>query len=155
MRAEFPGEEEQVALLECNLDDMTGEELGHILGRLFDAGALDVWFTPVFMKKNRPGVVLSVLCALEKAPRLRALILAETSTLGVRWQVFQREVAERKVVQVETPWGPVRCKLKMLEGHVVGVKPEFDDCARLAREQGIPLEEVLAEARKNCQAFLQ
>ncbi|HHX65493.1 MAG TPA: LarC family nickel insertion protein [Chloroflexi bacterium] len=139
---------DEVALLECNLDDMTGEELGFVLERLMNEGALDVWFTPIYMKKNRPATLLSVLCRPEDGPRLRGWLLRETSTLGVRWQALRRQIADRRTVGAETAWGVVRCKVKIVDGQVVGVKPEFDDCARLAREHGVPLRDVSAAARR-------
>ena len=138
---------QEVALLECNLDDMTGEALAYALERLLEAGALDAWFTPIIMKKGRPAVTLSVLCRTQDAPMLRCLILRETSTLGVRWRLMQREVAERSTDRVDTPWGPVRRKLKHVGGQVVSVKPEYEDCARLAREFDVPLQDVIDHAR--------
>lgn len=138
---------DEVALLECNLDDMTGEALAYALERLLDGGALDAWFTPIIMKKGRPAVVLSVLCRPGDAPALRQLVLRETTTLGVRWRLMEREIAERSTDRVDTPWGPVRRKLKHLAGRIVSVKPEFEDCARLAREHGVPLQDVLDRAR--------
>ena len=138
---------DEVALLECNLDDMTGETLAYALERLLDGGALDAWFTPITMKKGRPAVVLSVLCRPGDAPALRQLVLRETTTLGVRWRLMEREIAERSTDRVDTPWGPVRRKLKHLAGRIVSVKPEFEDCARLAREHGVPLQDVLDRAR--------
>lgn len=144
---ERPGREE-VVLLECNLDDATGELLGYVMERLFAAGALDVWFVPVQMKKNRPGVILSTLARPERVDALLGLILRETPTLGVRVQPVERAVAERAERAVETPWGPVRVKEKWLDGERVSVSPEYEDCARIARERGIPLEEVYAAARE-------
>lgn len=137
---------EQVVQLECNLDDMSGEELGYALERLLEAGALDAWFTPIQMKKNRPAVMLSVLCRPEAAERLREALLVHTSTLGVRWHTMEREIAARDVRQVATPWGRVRCKLKLLGGQVVSVKPEYEDCASLAREHDLPLQLVIKTA---------
>ena len=136
-----------VTLLECNLDDMTGEALGYALEQLLDAGALDAWFTPIMMKKGRPAVLLSALCRLEDTDRLIELLLRETSTLGVRRRVVERVIADRETVRVETPWGSVRCKVKRLEGVTISIKPEHDDCARIAREQGLPLEQVVNRAR--------
>lgn len=146
-REEMPGREE-VVLLECNLDDATGELLGYVMERLFAAGALDVWFVPVQMKKNRPGTVLSALARPERADALASLILHETPTLGVRVRPVERLIADRAERVVETPWGPVRVKEKWLEGKRVSVSPEYEDCARIARERGIPLEEVYAAARE-------
>ncbi|MCX8066539.1 MAG: nickel pincer cofactor biosynthesis protein LarC [Anaerolineae bacterium] len=146
-REEMTGREE-VVLLECNLDDATGELLGYVMERLFAAGALDVWFVPVQMKKSRPGVVLSALARPERADALVGLILRETPTLGVRVRPVERVVAGRAERAVETPWGPVRVKEKWLEGKRVSISPEYEDCARIARERGIPLEEVYAAARE-------
>jgi hypothetical protein len=143
---------DEVALLECNLDDMTGEELGFVMERLLQEGALDVWFAPIYMKKNRPATLLSVLCKPDDAMRLRWWLLRETATLGVRWQSYRRQIADRRTVEVETTWGTVRCKLKIVDGQVVSVKPEFDDCARLAVEHGIPLREVSEATRRIAEA---
>ena len=137
----------QVILLECNLDDMSGEALGYALERILDSGALEAWYSPVYMKKNRPGVVLSVLSRSEDAARLLDLIMRETTTLGVRRRLVERIVAERQTIIVETRWGPVRCKIKSLEGSAIGLKPEYDDCAEIARQNGIPLAEVEHAAR--------
>ena len=104
--------EQEIVLLECNIDDMTGEALGYALEQLLAAGALDAWFVPIYMKKNRPAVTLAVLCMPEIAPTLRRLLLRETRTLGVRWRTMHREAADRRAVTVETPWGAVGCKLR-------------------------------------------
>jgi len=134
---------DQVVLLQCNLDDATGEMLGFAMERMFAAGALDVWFTPVQMKKSRPGTVLSALARPDQAEALAQVILRETSTLGVRLSPpLERMVAERCVREVETAWGRVRVKEKWLAGEMVALSPEYEDCARLAREQSIPLGQV-------------
>ncbi len=135
--------QDQVTLLECNLDDATGETLGYAMEQLFAAGALDVWFIPVQMKKNRPGVLLSALARPEQAGVLAQVILRETPTLGLRMSLVERVVAERRAREVETPWGKVRVKEKWLAGERVAVSPEYEDCARIAREQGIPLQQIL------------
>lgn len=137
------GNHEEVVLLECNVDNATGEALGHAMERLFAAGALDVWFTPIQMKKNRPGVVLSVIAAPNEADRLAEVVLRETPTLGLRWLDLERRVAERRTETVQTPWGEVRVKVKVLDGKVVQRRPEYEDCARIARERGVPLEDVV------------
>lgn len=137
-----------VLQLECNLDDMTGEELGFVLERLLAAGALDAWFTPIYMKKSRPAVLLGVLCHPEDGPSLRALLLTETTTLGVRWQIMERQIAARREQVVQTPWGAVRCKVKSVQGAEISVKPEYEDCARLAREQGLTLRQVSEAAER-------
>lgn len=127
---------DQVVKLACNLDDMTGEDLGGLIQALLDEGALDAWFTPIQMKKARPGVMVSVLCRPSDGERLATTLLAKTSTLGVRYETIERRIADRAVVSVETPWGSVGCKLKVLDGLVVGLKAEQDDCRRLAVAAG-------------------
>lgn len=131
------GQSDSVVLLECNLDDMTGEDLGGVLDCLLDAGALDAWFTPIYMKKNRPAVLLSVLCRVEQRAEMTGLLLQDTTTLGVRWRQMRREIAARQIVSIETAWGHVRCKLKILDGIVVSLKAEYDDCASLAKEAAV------------------
>jgi uncharacterized protein (TIGR00299 family) protein len=136
--------QETVCLLECNLDNVTGEVLGYAMERLFAAGALDVWFTPVQMKKNRPGVVLSALARSEQADALAAVILRETPTLGVRRRPVERVVAGRRETSVETEWGTVRVKEKWLDGQRAAASPEYEDCVRIARERGVPLQDIYA-----------
>ncbi len=137
-----------VTLLTCNLDDATGEALGYAMERLFEANALDVWFTPVQMKKNRPGVVLSALVRPDQAEVTARLMLRETPTLGVRIQPVERIVAQRQIRTVETPWGPVQVKEKWLDGERHALSPEYEDCAAIAREQDVPLHRVLEVVRE-------
>ncbi len=140
-------EHDQVIELECNLDDATGETLGYTMERLFDAGALDVWFTPIQMKKNRPGVLLSVLAPQARVDALSLIVLRETSTLGVRmFPPSHRLKADRRMRQVETPWGAVRVKEKWLDGQRVAVSPEYEDCARLARRADEPISRIMQAA---------
>jgi len=141
-------ERDQVTLLECNLDDITGETLGYAMERLFAAGALDVWFTPIQMKKGRPGVMLSALVPPGRTATVAQVVLRETPTLGLRVLPIERMVAERHVREVETPWGKVRVKEKWLNGERAAVSPEYEDCARIAREHAIPLHQVFEAARK-------
>lgn len=138
---------DKVILIACNIDDMTAEALGFALERLLEAGALDVWFTPIQMKKNRPGTMLSVLCRPDDAEHLSEWVLRTTTTLGVRWRRMERRIADRRTETVETPWGPVRVKVKLLDGEVVGCKPEYEDCARIARQKGLPLQQVIDTSR--------
>ena len=141
----------QIVLLETNLDDATGQVLGHAQDRLFAIGALDVWSIPVQMKKSRPGVILSALVPQEIEAAAVRVILRETPTLGVRSRPIQRYVAERQTMTMETGMGPVGVKVKYLEGVVVGVAPEYEDCRKIALEIGTPFQEVyqqvLIEAR--------
>ncbi len=139
---------DQVVQIECNLDDESGETLGYVMEQLLAAGALDVWFTPAQMKKNRPGVVLAALAHPPQVDALAQLILRETTTLGLRMTPLARVIAGRQVRQVETPWGAVRVKEKLLGGEVVAASPEYEDCARIAREHKVPLQGVVQAARK-------
>ena len=138
--------QDEVSVLEANLDDSTPELLGAAMERLFAAGALDVYFTPIQMKKNRPATTLAAICPVELEPALAAAILAETSSLGVRVQRMRRYKAERWSSAVETPWGAIRVKVKSLDGRL-SAAPEYDDCVRVAREQGVALPEVYAAVR--------
>jgi uncharacterized protein (TIGR00299 family) protein len=131
-----------VAVLEANIDDSTPETLGYAMERLLEAGALDVTLTPVHMKKNRPGVMLSVLARPEDRERLAALVFAETSTLGLRIHVAERRVEARSVVEVETRFGKLRVKVSASGAFA----PEYEDCRKLARETGAPLREIMTEA---------
>jgi hypothetical protein len=143
-----PWAEDEAVLLECNLDDATGQAIGYVQGRLLEAGALDAWCTPIYMKKNRPGVLLAVLARPAQVAEMVALLLRETPTLGVRWQHMPRCVAEREIKTVETAWGSVRVKVKLLNGQAVAATPEFEDCARLARAAGVPWQAVHDAAKQ-------
>jgi pyridinium-3,5-bisthiocarboxylic acid mononucleotide nickel chelatase len=138
-----------VALLEANLDDMTGEAMAHALERVLEAGALDAWLAPIHMKKGRPGFIFSVLCAPQDEQRLAALILRETTTLGIRRSRSERFILPREVRVVETRFGPIRCKVS--QGVPPRVKPEFEDCRRAAAESGETLLAVTEEIR--CKAL--
>ena len=135
-------EEDQVVLLEANIDDMDAELFGHFLDKALQEGALDVFYTPVTMKKSRPGVLLSLLCRPAERDRFTRLVLEETTTLGVRWNPLRRQVLSREVRTVQTRYGEVRVKLGRLGGKTVNLAPEFDDLRRLAEEEGIPLKSL-------------
>ena len=131
-----------VVLLETNLDDAPGLVLGYAQERLFALGALDVWHTPVQMKKNRPGAVLSVLVPPHLEQSAVELILRETPTLGIRSRRVDRYVADRHSVSLDTEFGSVSVKVKSLDGAPVSAAPEPDDCRRIAIETGLPFQEV-------------
>ncbi|MGC4123098.1 MAG: nickel pincer cofactor biosynthesis protein LarC [Myxococcales bacterium] len=133
-------------VLEANLDDATPQLLAHVVDRLLAAGALDAWIAPVTMKKGRPGHVLGALAPAALRAGLTELILRETPSLGVRVHPVERAVLERRFEEVETPWGPVKVKIGMLSSADVNATPEYEDCARLAREKDVPLKQVLAAA---------
>ena len=131
--------------LSANIDDQPAETLAFALSRALDAGALDAWFTPIQMKKNRPAVTFTVLARKEDETRLAELILRETSTLGVRVKECVRYVAGRDCVRQETRFGTVRFKRKILNGKIVSERPEYDDLERIARETGLSIGEILNE----------
>jgi uncharacterized protein (TIGR00299 family) protein len=135
-------EADTVWVLEANLDDMTGEELGHCLEKLMAGGALDAFVTPVQMKKNRPGALLTVLCEAARLAEAEALLWRHTSTLGIRRTPAQRSKLRREIRAVSTPWGDARVKVGFLGEKVVRREPEYEDCRRIADEQGLSLREV-------------
>ena len=138
-------EDGQVAELACNLDDMTAEDVAFAMETLLDAGALDVWCSPVTMKKSRPGTVLTLLCREEDRQRMAALLLRHTTTIGVREHLCRRYTLTRRQDTVETPYGPVKRKTSAGYG-VERAKYEYEDLARIARERGLTLAEVRALA---------
>jgi pyridinium-3,5-bisthiocarboxylic acid mononucleotide nickel chelatase len=137
-------ETDQIAVLESNIDNMTGETLGWLLDRLLASGALDASYTPLQMKKNRPGTLLTVLARPGDAGRLAALILRESATLGVRMRHSERLKAERREETIATPLGQVRVKLKLIAGAVVSLAPAHDDLRALAAQHSLPLAAVTA-----------
>jgi uncharacterized protein (TIGR00299 family) protein len=139
---------DQVWVLETNLDDVPAEVIGYCYDLLFAAGALDVFTVPIFMKKNRPGVLLSVLCPESALTAVEEVLFRETTTLGVRRYPATRHKLHRKEHAVQTPWGLVKGKLGWREGARPVFSPEYDDCARVARERKLPLREVYERAQR-------
>jgi uncharacterized protein (TIGR00299 family) protein len=139
---------DQVWVLETNLDDISGEIIGHCTAKLFEAGALDVYTTSIQMKKNRPGVLLSVLCPADLVAKLEKIIFRETSTLGIRrWQACRHKL-ERRPHTVETQFGPIEGKLAVLPDGGVSFSPEFEACRRIAGEKNVPLKDVYEAAMR-------
>ena len=139
---------ELLVMLETNLDDASAEIVGYCLERLWVAGALDVYTTPVQMKKNRPGIMLSVLCEPHAADAVEAILFTETTTLGVRrWPVSRRKLA-RRAHSVATPWGPIEGKLAFLAGRSPTFSPEYESCRRVAIEHRVPLRSVMEAAHR-------
>lgn len=138
--------QETITVLEANLDDLSPQVTGYTLERLLEEGALDAFSTPVQMKKNRPGIHLTVLCREEDADRLTQLVFAETTTLGVRRRSESRHVLNRKWVTVSTRWGDVRIKIASMNGTITNYTPEYEDCRKVASENHVPLKTVLQEA---------
>jgi uncharacterized protein (TIGR00299 family) protein len=143
-----PAERDVVWMLETNLDDVSAEVIGYCFERLFAAGALDVFCTPIQMKKNRPGVLLSVLAPEAALPDLEAILFRETHTFGVRRYKVERHKLRREALTVETRWGPIQGKRGWREGGPSVFSPEYEDCARVARQHGLALAEVYAEVRR-------
>ncbi len=141
-----PGGDE-VVILEANLDDCTGEAVGHCLDELLEAGALDAYCLPIHMKKSRPGLILTALADATHVDRLEEIIFRETTTFGIRRWTARRSRLTREHQTVQTPFGPVRMKIGRKAGQVVTASPEFDDCRRLAREGGVALRQVMDAAR--------
>ena len=140
------GFDDEISVIEANLDDMNPQIYGHFLERALTAGALDVYTTPVQMKKNRPGTLLTVLCKPQDTNSLMSLIFAETTTFGARTYRAQRRTLPREFVSVSTSFGDVRLKISRVNGRILHVAPEFDDCRKLAVEKDVPLQRVISEA---------
>jgi len=135
-----------VSVIEANVDDMNPQLYGYFVDRALEAGALDVFSTPVQMKKNRPGVLVTLLCDTVSRDKLIDLVFRETTTIGVRTYEVQRRTLEREFVPVETPLGEVRMKISRLNGTMLNAAPEYEDCRRIAAERGVSLKEVLTIA---------
>jgi hypothetical protein len=142
-------------LVETNIDDMNPEIYGYVQEKLFAAGAADVWFQPVQMKKNRPGIIVSVLCPPEREDAIAAVLLRETSTLGVRVSTVSRHEAAREVLEFESTLGPAAVKVKRLLGEPPRVAPEYEACRRIAEERGMPLAEVYRVVEREALARLE
>ena len=137
---------DSIVVLEANIDDMNPQLFSYVQQKLLTAGALDAFAVPVQMKKGRPGQIFTVLAAPADVEPLSRILLTETTTLGVRMRTEQRRILQRKHVTVQSPWGPIRVKLGLLEGEVVNFAPEFEDCRQLAEASGVPLKTVLQKA---------
>jgi pyridinium-3,5-bisthiocarboxylic acid mononucleotide nickel chelatase len=138
--------QETISVLEANLDDLNPQVFGYVVERLLEAGALDTFAVPVQMKKNRPGMLLTVLSKPEDAPKLTQIIFTETSTLGVRRREEQRQTLARKWVNVVTRWGDVRLKVASMNGTITNYAPEYEDCKKIAAANRVPLKSVMNEA---------
>jgi uncharacterized protein (TIGR00299 family) protein len=139
---------ERIVVLECEIDDMNPQLFGPLMDRLHHAGALDVFYASVQMKKNRPGTLVTVIAQPQDRESLSGLLFAETTTIGVRYHELLRERLEREIRRIETPIGPIRFKVARRDGRILNVSPEFEDCARAAADRGIPIKDVQAIAVK-------
>lgn len=139
---------ETISVLEANLDDLNPQVFGYVMDRLLEEGALDVFGLPVQMKKNRPGMLLTVLCKSEHTEKLTQLIFSETTTLGVRRREELRQVLARRWENVRTEWGEVRIKIASMNGTITNYAPEYEDCRRIAAAHHVPLKTVMQEAAR-------
>jgi uncharacterized protein (TIGR00299 family) protein len=144
--------EEQVAVIEATIDDMSPQIYGYFQKKALASGALDVYSTSVQMKKNRPAQKITCVCSVSDVDRLAALIFSETTTIGIRYNIAQRKTLKREYLKVTTKFGPVTMKISILDGRRVNYIPEFEDCRRLASESGVALKEIQAAA---LHAYLQ
>jgi hypothetical protein len=140
--------EHQVVQIECEIDDMNPQLFGPLMDRLAEAGALDVFYAAVQMKKNRPGTLVTVIAPPDKREAVTAVLFTHTTTIGVRFQEMRRDTLDRRIVIVETPLGPLRIKVASRDGRVLNAAAEFDDCARVAAERGMPIKDVQAIAMR-------
>lgn len=145
---------ETIVQVETTIDDMSPQLYEPLMERLLEAGALDVFLTPVIMKRSRPGVVLTALCDPSKVGELSTLLFQESTTLGVRWAEYRRQRLDREVVTLATAYGSIAFKLSRLGGKVITVTPEFAEVSRIAREKGLPVREVLEQARADARRLL-
>ena len=142
--AETPASTEEIVVLECEIDDMNPQLFGPLMDRLHGSGALDVFYSPVQMKKNRPGTLVTVIARPEDRQRLSTIMFSDTTTIGVRYREMRRERLEREVRTIATAVGPIRVKIASRDGTVLNASPEFEDCARAAAERGLPIKDVQA-----------
>jgi uncharacterized protein (TIGR00299 family) protein len=141
-RVELPYASDRVWVLETNLDDLPGEVVGYTTTKLLEAGALDAYVTPILMKKNRPGVMISVLCDEGQIPSMEEILFRETSTLGVRRYPVSRHKLKRKALDIDTKFGTMKGKLGWIEGRPPAFSPEYEECARLAASHGVAIRDV-------------
>ena len=137
-----------VVVLECEIDDMNPQIFGALMDKLYAAGALEVFYAAVQMKKNRPGTLMTIVAAPEQRETMTEIVFRESTTIGVRYQELSRECLDRELVTVATPLGPVRFKVARRGGRVFNAQPEFEDLAKLSQERGIPIKDVQALAHK-------
>ena len=144
---------EKLVVLETNIDDMAGKTFGYVMERAFELGALDCYSTPIQMKKNRPGVLLSILCQPEMREKFMQLLFEETTTLGVRSYEVDRRSLQRQTIRVQTQYGPIDVKVARFGEKVVNAMPEYEQCREAARAANVPLREVEEAARVASSAF--
>lgn len=144
---------EKVVIIETNIDDMNPQFYDYIMEKLLAMNVLEVFLTPILMKKNRPGTLLTVIGPSENRHAITKFLLQETTTLGLRWREEERAKAEREILVRETRYGKIRFKLARWEGRVVNISPEYEDCKKLAFKKGIPLKDIFEEAKRSTVHF--
>lgn len=146
---------EKVIVIETNIDDMNPQFYDYVMERLFEVGVLEVFLTPLLMKKNRPATLLTVICTSTKLNSVTEFLLRETTTLGLRWHEEERARADREILVLQTKYGRVHIKLARWGGNVINMSPEYEDCKRLALRKKIPLKEIYEEVKKEATGFLK
>ena len=146
---------EKVMVIETNIDDMNPQFYDYVFENLLAMGVMEVFLTPILMKKSRPGTLLTVICSPEKIASVTQFLLKETTTLGLRWHEEERNRAEREILTLTTRYGKIRFKMGRWEGSMVNLSPEYEDCKQLALKKRVPLKEVFEEARKEATTFLR
>lgn len=153
MEAKHPPNHEHIdpemIKLEVNLDNISGEWLGYVMELLFENGANDVFYTPIYMKKNRPGIMLQLLCSSADLNKMKEILFKETTTLGIRYYPLTVHRMERVFEKVDTEWGPVTVKKGIYAGEVVQWAPEYEECRNLAQLHGIPLKKVYEQLQRS------
>ncbi|SPF50510.1 conserved hypothetical protein [Syntrophobacter sp. SbD1] len=140
-------EKEQIAVLETNIDDMNPQMYDYLIGKMLEMGALDVFLSAVQMKKNRPGTLVTVTCQPHLIERFADFLLRETTTIGLRWRVENRLKARRTIREVQTQYGPIKCKVAEINNGITNISPEYEDCKRVTLEKKISLKEVMDAAK--------
>jgi pyridinium-3,5-bisthiocarboxylic acid mononucleotide nickel chelatase len=143
-----PAASETIVVLECEIDDMNPQLFGPLMDRLYDAGAVDVFYAPVQMKKNRPGTLVTVIAAPDRREALASVLFVESTTIGVRYREMLRERLERELRTIDTPVGQIRFKVATRDGQILNAAPEFEDCVRAATSAGLSIKDVQAIAVK-------
>lgn len=139
----------QMVKIEANIDDMSGEWLGYVMEKLLSEGVNDVFYTSIFMKKNRPAIMLSVLCSETDLVKIKNIIIDETTTFGIRFYPLSVYRMGRKYIEIETQWGTVSVKQSIRDNKVYQNSPEYEDCKKLAKQNNIPLKKIYEEVWKN------
>ncbi len=137
--------DDQMVKMEVNLDDMPAEWLGYIMDLLLEAGANDIFYSPIYMKKNRPGVLLNLMCEFDRVDDMKRILFSETTTFGIRYYPISVHRLERRFTTVLTKWGDITVKEGLYQGMVIQQSPEYEECKRIAKNNQVPLKQVYSE----------